>query len=210
MGILASVGALQDSLPGWGPECASKEERAESVEILGRCLGPGAPAQDAPVALGLAVLLDPAGVAEEEVLLERLVSLKTSKELRTSILTIRRTRKRLVELVGQTLPQAAIDRGGWVKLAREPFFGAGAALALASDPAAEAGLRETIETLRTLSKEAPVDPVALTAKDAMGVGLGPGPALGEVLRRAALASLGGAFPDRDAALAWLAEEVAGR
>jgi hypothetical protein len=49
---------------------------------------------------------------------------------------------------------------------------------------------------------APDPPVELRAADLLELGVERGPALGEGLRLVRLASLGGAFSDREGALSW--------
>ena len=202
--ILSETGVLSRCLPGWSDQSV---DGAASAEFLGRCL-PSAPRGSvSPVALGLAVLLDPERDGDAEKVLGRLEQLKTSRGQRTAVLSLLRLRGELLALVGEVAPTAAVAVGTWVALARDPAFEAAVTLTQGAWAEVAPDLAATVEALRALSASAPLEPIELTAKDAMAVGIRPGPALGDLLRRAKLASLGGAFSDREGALAWLAAEL---
>ncbi|QDV07373.1 tRNA nucleotidyltransferase/poly(A) polymerase [Planctomycetes bacterium Poly30] len=193
--VLSDAGVLDLSLPGW-----SRNDLA--VSALGRVLPGAERGEVSAVALGLAVLLAPDPTDLDSVA-DRLERLKSSKELRNSVLTVLRTRTQLDALVDAAEPADVLERGRRVALARDGSFEAAVSLAIARAADSSEGIREAVARLRALSAEAPPEPVALTAKDAMEAGYQPGPELGDVLRRAGLAALGGAFEDREGALAWL-------
>ena len=50
----------------------------------------------------------------------------------------------------------------------------------------------------------------VTGHDLLALGLPPGPRIGEILEAAQTRQLEGAFPDREAALAWVRAEYFGR
>jgi tRNA nucleotidyltransferase/poly(A) polymerase len=234
VGILAGAGVFAGCMPGW-QDADDPVDGAACAEVLDGCLPSQPRGQCSPVALGLAVLLDPGGAGDMDSALNRLDQLKASRELRSSVMALLRMRSELLDRVEQPVPAEALERGSWIALARDPFFEAGATLAVAGQPNAQPGglpdgkasdsaidsavdssvdsafdrgeLIATLDALRALSDGAPSEPVELTPKDAMAAGLQPGPSLGEVLRRAKLMALAGEFDDRAGALAWLEREV---
>jgi poly(A) polymerase len=60
---------------------------------------------------------------------------------------------------------------------------------------------------RKLQAQALIPPPLLRGEDVLALGVAPGKRVGEVLHEAAELQLEGGLPDRDAALAWLAERV---
>ena len=60
---------------------------------------------------------------------------------------------------------------------------------------------------RKLSRQALIPPPLIGGADVIALGVAPGRRIGELLAEAADQQLEGALPDRDAALAWLAERV---
>ena len=202
--VLSETGVLSRCLPGWTDRSV---DGAASADFLARCLPSASRGAVSPVALGLAVLLDPQRDGDAETTTQRLEELKTSRDLRTSVLSLLRVRGELLALMGEATPTAAVAVGEWVALARDPAFEAGVTLTQGADAEVAPDLAATVEVLRALSASAPLEPVELAAKDAMALGIRPGPELGDLLRRAKLASLGGAFSDLEGGLAWLAAEI---
>ncbi|MFT5732034.1 MAG: tRNA nucleotidyltransferase/poly(A) polymerase [Planctomycetota bacterium] len=193
---LSDARVLELALPGWDGEVEG------AIAVLGRILPHAARGEISPVALGLALLLAPAPCAAE-VITERLERLKSSKDLRMTVQAILRLRAEIERLIDVDPPAEVIERGRRVALARDRHFEAAASLALAWKGADDVDLLVAVTGLRDLSVAAPSEPIELSARDAMEAGLKPGPELGDVLRRAKLAGLGGAFNDRASALAWL-------
>ena len=66
-----------------------------------------------------------------------------------------------------------------------------------------------LDRLHELENQPAVPPPLLTGHDVLALGLRPGPRVGELLRAAQDLQLNGQLADRDAALAWLAEQVRG-
>ncbi len=205
--ILSETGVFGSCLPGWEGSANSAVGEA-CAERLAKCLPSPSRSESASVALGLAVLLDPTESGQVVAVQNRLEELRPSKELRSSVMSILAISGDLIRTAGESVPADAMGRGAWVTQARSQYFEAGAALALAGRSIDRTVLAATIDDFRRLSREAPAAAVELSAKDAMDAGLKPGPLLGDVLRGAKLAALGGAFSDREGALAWLAQQVA--
>lgn len=76
---------------------------------------------------------------------------------------------------------------------------------------AELGNYDMLRAFAEKIRSEPVLPAPLLrGQDVLALGLRPGREVGDVLRRAYDLQLEGAWPDRDAALAWLAKEIAAR
>jgi poly(A) polymerase len=81
------------------------------------------------------------------------------------------------------------------------------------DCASSHGMLDNYEFLRAKQEEFAHEPLIpkplVTGHDLLALGLKPGPRIGEILEAAQTRQLEGAFADRDAALAWAREQVAG-
>ncbi len=209
VGVLAETGVLELSLPGWA-DAGSGLDPQGRVAALRACLPNEGLGSVSPVALGLAVLLGPgADVTATEVdeVIDRIDQLKASRDLRQAVVAVVRARRELEGVDQSTCELDTQEKGRRVALARDSSFEAGASFAAAWAHDGGKAMNAVADDLRALSRSAPSAPIELTAKDAMAVGLRPGPALGGTLRRAKLAALGGAFDDRAGALDWLRAEV---
>ncbi len=90
------------------------------------------------------------------------------------------------------------------------------ALLIRADQAARPPLRddpphleELLEVARELAAEAAAPRPLLRGRDVLSLGVPPGPPVGRILREAWEAQLDGAFTDREGALAWLRDRLAG-
>ena len=113
---------------------------------------------------------------------------------------------------GSGIARTAEQRGALVAAWREPARVDGLRLARAwaqatGNEVRVARLESLEEAARLLDAGAPQDPLALTADELMAAGVPRGPALGVALRRVQHGALGGAFDDREGALAWLSDAL---
>ncbi|MEE2939369.1 MAG: hypothetical protein VX460_03180 [Planctomycetota bacterium] len=205
---------------------AGTRDVQRSLELLQRCglaercipSWPGGAGGDARVLLVGAVeaASPPAG---PEVLLAALMpedvtgaegalrALRASNALRESVRAIVSAESRVADAASATLSDLDDEElGALVDLWRD---GAGQGAALLrqartslTDPSAAVALRAGWARIGERAATAPEPAIELTAADLLDLGVARGPALGEGLRRVRLASLGGAFSDRDGALAW--------
>lgn len=196
VGILHACGLAERSLPGWrdGDE---GEERVAIVGALEAILPPVAPE------LLLAALLPADAVAADGALR----SLRASNELRESVRAIIAVEPEVAAAAGTSLTELQFeDLGALIELCRASAAQQGALLCRERLRRSEASAGETLwakwSDLVQRSATAPDLPVELRAADLLEMGVARGPELGEGLRRVRHASLGGAFTDRDGALAW--------
>lgn len=102
-------------------------------------------------------------------------------------------------------------RGALVETWREPATALAlqyeAARMAAEGDADSDAARARWAAVAAMSAAAPPEPIELKAADLMAIGVERGPALGAGLRRCRLASLGGAFADRDGAFEWARREL---
>ena len=196
MEVLNACQLAERALPGW----RGGEEGEERMDLVGALEAISPPVEPE---LLLAALLP----ANANAVDGALRSLRASNELRESVRAIAATGSEVVAAVGAPIMhQDCEGLGALIELSRDESAQRGALLQRErlkrSDPAAADALWARWSKLTELSETAPAAPVELRAADLMEMGVPRGPDLGEGLRRVRLASLGGAFSDRDGALAW--------
>ena len=194
--LLQLCGIAERCVPGW-PSGAEGEAR---VRLAG-AVEEAAPAAE-PELLLAAMLPEDSSDADAA-----LRALRASNELRESVRAIVVAESAVEEAARANLD--ALDEeevGGLVELWRSEAAQNAAILQEArtglAAPAAASALRTGWARVGERAGLAPDSPVDLSAADLMSLGVERGPALGAGLRRVRLASLGGAFDDRDGALAW--------
>ena len=208
--ILAGAGILGRCVPGWNDQW-----RKARVDALGRAFPNQGIDEPSAVALGLAILLEPLGIPDETeargLLGDGLDALRVSRDRRSSALRLLELRGKIRSLHDEVshLPDDAIAVGQRVALFRDKDFPAAWLFATSTDQAPRDGGAAYAKLRLDLAKnsaDAPMTPPELTAADAMEAGVERGPELGEILRRARFAALGGAFTTREGALEWLAAQ----
>lgn len=212
--VLARGGHLARCVPGWNEDGEASSLRASVVEALGTDAAPRVPRR---LFMGLAALLEAAPLSKltdderSRRTEERITALRASRDLRRAVLGLVRVRHQLVADAdrGETGDEQTAEQCGAIVAAwRAPERADGMLLARAwasatGDEAQLARLETWEAAARILHTAAPKDPLRLTADDLMAAGVPRGPELGTALRRLEHGALGGAFKDRDGALAWL-------
>lgn len=196
MEVLNACDLAERALPGW----RGGEEGEARMALVGALEAISPPVE--PEVLLAALLPANANAVDGA-----LRSLRASNELRESVRAIAATGSEVVAAAGAPImDQDCEELGALIELSRDESAQRGALLQRErlkrSDPAAADVLWARWSKLSELSATAPGVPVELRAADLMEMGVPRGPGLGEGLRRVRLASLGGAFSDRDGALAW--------
>lgn len=194
--LLHGCGLAERCYPGW-PGGREGEKRVRLVGALESC-----GATVSPEVLIAAAL--PPVPAEAE---DALRSLRASNDLRHAVGAILAAEARVTEAArGPTDGLDAESRGALVELWRDEAAQQAALLAGErrglEDSAAANALKVGWARIGADVKDAPAEPVELRAADLLDLGVERGPDLGEGLRRVRLASLGGAFTDRESALEW--------
>jgi len=211
LALLSECGLLTRALPGFGPEDEPWwPPRAALFEHL-----PARP----ELALGLAALYGPAagdgaalaGFDEQQraARLERLALLRPARETREAVGELW-SRARELALDGPRAPGRA-RRLRWM---RAPSWSDALALAraYAATGGGAAGAAQALDGLHaeasTLSRTDLWPVLLVRSEDLAALGLPRGPLWGRLLAEAEERQLDGAFADRAAALAWLAERAA--
>lgn len=194
--LLRSSGIAERCLPGWA-DGSNGEGRVRLVGALEK-----ASSQVDPQVLLAALLPEDPSRANTA-----LRALRASNELRESVLAVLHSELQVIEAVETPLIDLPPEElGALVELWRDGTAQNGLLLRSArtrlSDPAAGDALEAGWANIGERALMAPDQPIELSAEDLMELGVERGPALGEGLRRVRLASLGGAFSDRDGAVAW--------
>ncbi len=179
-GLLAAIGALERSLPGWGPEAQGR------LGVLAR-LRPGA-----GLVPWLAALTG--GAAEP------LQALRAPKAVVEGV-------ERLARLGPALQPGGAATRGARIRLVRDPSWPALVDLARARGGAAAAGA-ETLEQFRAQLRPEELFPAPLLASsDLAAAGVKPGPNFGALVEELESLQLEGQLATRADAQRWLAERL---
>lgn len=194
--ILHLCGLAQRCIPSW----PAGEEGDARVRLVGNLeqLSP----RVRPQLLLAGLLAEDARDADTA-----LRSLRASNELRESVRAILGSESKVEEAVRRTPGHLeAVELGALVELWRDEAAQDAALLrrerSRLDDPAAAESLRVGWARIGEGAATAPDPPVELRAADLLELGVERGPALGEGLRLVRLASLGGAFSDREGALSW--------
>ncbi len=216
--VLARGGHLARCVPGWNEDGDASSVRASVLEALGAGEAQGLPLRlSMGLAMGLAVLLEAAPLSELSTdersrrTEERVTALRGSRDLRRAVVGLVRVRHELIADAGRKESgdgQTAEQCGAIVAAWRAPERAGGMLLARAwaratGDGAQLARLESWEAAAQILHAAAPKDPIRITADDLMAAGVPRGPELGAALRRLEHGALGGAFKDREGALAWL-------